>query len=69
MQGVEQLLITVMYLFWVLVLGILLIAWNPKIKKSAQSAVPVTGHKKGKPAEGGDQAAEEATIGGIEEGK
>ncbi len=43
MQGIEQLLIMVIYLFWALVFGFLVIAWRPSLKKRARPVVPVTG--------------------------
>ena len=45
MQVVEQLFVMVVYLFWVLVFGFLLIAWRPGGKRNAPPVVPVTGDK------------------------
>lgn len=51
MQVIEQLFIMVVYLFWVLVFGFLLIAWRPGGKRDVTPAVPVTGHNDCLPAE------------------
>lgn len=58
MQVIEQLFLMVVYLFWALVFGFLLIAWRPGGRRNARPVVPVTGQKNKKIVEDCDEGIE-----------